>query len=157
MLAKAPGVLGRPRCVLVPLLLAVVSAGSAPAQQRPSVTGLPTTESLVGGAFVLPVWPQWRLAASLARTGEQPVGPDVFVRPGGAVRAPDYRWEGVAIGAVALGVAGLLVASATCSLAETPSERCGVGTYVGSTAIGALLGGVVGGLVGGLFPKGQSP
>jgi len=64
--------------------------------------------------------------------------------------APDYRWEGLAIGAVAVGALGAIALSETCE----GSGGC-VGSTIGGALIGALVGGVTGGLIGGLIPKGS--
>jgi hypothetical protein len=63
--------------------------------------------------------------------------------------ARDYRWEGLAIGAAVLGVAGALILHSTCEA----DEAC-TGPTVGGFLLGVVVGGVAGGLVGGLIPKG---
>ena len=66
--------------------------------------------------------------------------------------APDYRWEGVMIGAVTVGIGGALLANGFCDYGGTHDENCFGRTVVGG-AIGATVGAVVGGLIGGLIPK----
>lgn len=62
-------------------------------------------------------------------------------------RAPDHRYEGAAIGAVALGVGfALLVSAADSDSGSDPSPvLVGLG--------GAMLGGLLGLLIGGAIPK----
>jgi hypothetical protein len=67
-------------------------------------------------------------------------------------KAPDYRYEGLAIGGVIGGVGGLLLGLAVCGQSDDPDTNttaCAIGGGLG----GAVLGGFVGLLVGGLFPK----
>ncbi len=64
--------------------------------------------------------------------------------------AGDYRWEGLALGAGLVGLAGALLLHGVCE----ENESC-TGHTIGGFAMGALVGGVVGGLVGGSIPKGE--
>ena len=64
--------------------------------------------------------------------------------------ARDYRWEGLAIGAGVVGVAGALLLHSTCEA----DEAC-TGPTVAGFALGAVVGGVTGGLVGSSIPKGK--
>jgi uncharacterized protein YcfJ len=69
-----------------------------------------------------------------------------------SAKAPDHRYEGLAIGAIAGGVGGLLLGLAVCGQSDDPDTNttaCAIGGGLG----GAVLGGFVGLLVGGLFPK----
>lgn len=63
-------------------------------------------------------------------------------------RAPDHRWEGLAIGAGVVGLVGALLLRGTCEA----NGSC-MGPTLGGLAMGALVGGVVGGLVGSTIPK----
>jgi hypothetical protein len=69
-----------------------------------------------------------------------------------ARRAPDYRWEGLAIGAGAGAVAFALLGAAVCGQSDS-GGGC-TGPILGLGLIGALAGGVTGGLIGGAIPKG---
>ena len=62
-------------------------------------------------------------------------------------RAPDYRWEGLIIGAVALGLAAASLYSGL---------DADVGATLMGVAAGATAGAVIGGLIGTLFPKAPS-
>ena len=68
--------------------------------------------------------------------------------------APDYRWEGLAIGGIGGGVFVAWGAAEFCSDSDSGSGQhdCFLATVTGF-GIGAVMGGVVGGLIGGLFPK----
>lgn len=68
-------------------------------------------------------------------------------------RAPDHRWEGMAIGASAGALAFGLLAAAVCSQSESTS--CDTGAVVGVGLLGAFAGGITGGLIGGAIPKGE--
>jgi len=67
-------------------------------------------------------------------------------------RAPDYRWEGLLIGAVALGAAGVYVGAHFCQLSDSADKHC-VRSAVRLGFLGALGGGIIGGLIGGSIPK----
>jgi hypothetical protein len=77
--------------------------------------------------------------------------PDVVAPTG----APDYRWEGLAMGAIAVGAVGALFANGICNDSDSgnPATRNCVLRTVEGALFGATLGGVVGGLLGGLIPK----
>jgi hypothetical protein len=67
-------------------------------------------------------------------------------------KAPDHRYEGLAIGAGLGALGGALLGLAVCGQSDDPdtnSTACAIGGGLG----GAVLGGFVGLLVGGLFPK----
>jgi hypothetical protein len=70
-------------------------------------------------------------------------------------KAPDHRWEGVVVGGVVLGLAGVVVASSFCDHDGQQQDNCAY-RVVGSGLVGAVIGTVVGGLIGGLIPK-KSP
>jgi uncharacterized protein YcfJ len=69
-----------------------------------------------------------------------------------SARAPDHRYEGLAIGAGLGAVGGVLLGLAVCGQSDDPdtnSTACAIGGGLG----GAVLGGFVGLLVGAQFPK----
>jgi hypothetical protein len=63
----------------------------------------------------------------------------------------DYRWEGLIIGALALGVGGALAANGLCH--DDSSDKDCTGSIVGYFLVGATVGGVTGGLIGAAIPK----
>ena len=65
---------------------------------------------------------------------------------------PDYRWEGLAIGAAIVGVLGVVVGDGLCHLSDSAHPHC-LGAAVGLGLVGAMAGGVTGGLIGGAIPK----
>lgn len=69
-----------------------------------------------------------------------------------SAKAPDHRYQGLAIGAVAGGVGGVLLGLAVCGQSEDPDTST-TGCTIGAGLGGAMLGGFVGLLIGGLFPK----
>lgn len=72
--------------------------------------------------------------------------------------AADYRWEGLYIGAISLGLPfGVAGADLGCHADEGFSPTVGscVGLTLFCAAVGATIGGVAGGLIGGLFPKSE--
>jgi hypothetical protein len=73
-----------------------------------------------------------------------------------SARAPDYRYEGLAIGAVAGGVGGLLLSAVICGQSDDVGKSC-TGTVILGTLGGASLGGLAGLLIGGFFPKDSAP
>jgi hypothetical protein len=102
-------------------------------------------------------WAQQRIAASpealhaLAQLRPAATGSE----PGRAARtrlalgsAPDYRWEGMAIGAGLLGVVGALLLRSACE----KGESC-VGPTLGGFGLGVLVGGISGGFIGATIPK----
>lgn len=64
----------------------------------------------------------------------------------------DYRWEGLTIGAIGVGVLGALLANGLCD-EDSGSDSC-TGTIIGGAAVGALIGGVVGVFIGSGIQKG---
>jgi hypothetical protein len=62
----------------------------------------------------------------------------------------DYRWEGMIVGAVVLGVATAYFANALCGIAD---ESDCTSVVLGSLLLGGFGGGILGGLLGGLIPK----
>jgi hypothetical protein len=66
-------------------------------------------------------------------------------------RAPDHRWEGMAIGAGVGAVAFGLLGAVVCGQSESANNCTGI--VVGTGLLGAFCGGIVGGLIGGSIPK----
>ena len=66
----------------------------------------------------------------------------------------DYRWEGLVLGGVVVGVLGAAVASGFCGDpdAGSGSQNCVVQGFLGFL-VGATAGGVVGGMIGTIFKK----
>jgi hypothetical protein len=85
---------------------------------------------------------------------QRPAGPiAAFYRPleTDAAQAPDYRWEGMAIGA-GVGALGFgFLGAVFCGLSES-SNNCTM-AVVGGVALGAFCGGIIGGVIGGAMPK----
>ena len=108
----------------------------------------PGTVMAQAGAERMPVQLQaaaeLRLLSREAREAARPA------RLAPVAAARDYRWEGLALGAAVVGVAGALLMHGTCEA----NESCTRPT-VGGFALGAVVGGVVGGLVGANISKGQ--
>jgi hypothetical protein len=75
--------------------------------------------------------------------------PLVPVRADSAHR--DYRWEGLIIGGLALGVLGAVVGNGLCH-DDTSDEHC-AGSTILYGLVGATVGGVTGGLIGASIPK----
>lgn len=69
----------------------------------------------------------------------------------GAVRAPDHRWEGMAVGAAAGALAFGLLGAIVCGQSDSTDDCTGI--MVGSGLLGAFAGGITGGLIGGAIPK----
>lgn len=67
----------------------------------------------------------------------------------------DYRWEGVLIGGVVLGVTATIFGASYCAEDNAANRSC-VWPAVGLGLAGGTVGAVVGGLVGGLIPKNRS-
>jgi len=66
----------------------------------------------------------------------------------------DYRWEGLLVGGIGLGLFGTYLAVGLCCDPDSGGE--GVNTVLaglGGFLVGGFLGGVTGGLLGGLIPK----
>lgn len=66
-------------------------------------------------------------------------------------RAPDHRWEGMAIGAGVGAVAFGLLGAAICAQSDANDDCTGV--VLGAGLLGAFCGGITGGLIGGAIPK----
>ena len=64
----------------------------------------------------------------------------------------DYRWEGVLIGGVALGILGGAYGAAMCSYDNAAAVEC-FGIVAATTLLAGLTGAIAGGLLGGLIPK----
>lgn len=71
-----------------------------------------------------------------------------------ATRAPDHRYEGLAIGAVVGAIGGGLLGAVACGQSDDPGFHC-TGAVLGIGLLGAGLGGLTGLLVGAQFPKGS--
>lgn len=67
-------------------------------------------------------------------------------------KTPDYRWEGLVVGAVLMGVGGAYLGARLCHLADTGEPHC-FRTAVGLGLLGAFGGGIIGGVIGGMIPK----
>lgn len=65
---------------------------------------------------------------------------------------PDHRWEGLAIGALVLGVGGAIAGSQLCHLSDSANQHC-ARTTIGLGLLGVVAGGITGGLIGGSIPK----
>jgi hypothetical protein len=65
--------------------------------------------------------------------------------------APDYRWEGMAIGAGAGALAFGLLGAAACGQSESIDDCTGM--VLGIGLLGVFAGGITGGLIGGAIPK----
>jgi len=70
-----------------------------------------------------------------------------------AVKARDYRWEGMAIGAGAVGVLGALIAHSLCTNADTADNGGCTGNTIGGALLGAGVGAVVGVFLGSFISK----
>jgi hypothetical protein len=127
------GLVATPRALrLLPILFILSAAGNgAAAQDRTSEAGCAT-------AIVLPAECYRRL--------------DRAARGEAAARAPDHRYEGLAIGAGAGAVLGVLGGLAVCGQSDDPDKNCAWWAVQGGLGLGAL-GGLTGLLIGGLFPK----
>lgn len=85
---------------------------------------------------------------------QRPAGPVAgFDRPleTDAAQAPDYRWEGMAIGAGAGALGFGFLGAVVCGLSES-SNNCTM-AVVGAGVLGAFCGGIIGGVIGGAMPK----
>jgi hypothetical protein len=71
-----------------------------------------------------------------------------------ASRAPDHRYEGMAIGGGIGAVLGVLVGIWACQMSEDPDANCATRGVVGGLG-GAVLVGFVGMMIGAQFPKGD--
>jgi hypothetical protein len=69
-------------------------------------------------------------------------------------RAPDHRYEGMAIGGGIGAVLGVLLGVWACQMSEDPDRNCATSGVVGGLG-GAVLVGFVGMMVGAQFPKGD--
>ena len=70
-----------------------------------------------------------------------------------AVKANDYRWEGMAIGAGAVGIVGALVANGLCNDSDTADNGSCTGNTIGGALLGAGVGAVVGVFIGSFINK----
>jgi uncharacterized membrane protein YeaQ/YmgE (transglycosylase-associated protein family) len=72
-----------------------------------------------------------------------------------AVKAKDYRWEGMAIGAGAVGIVGALIANGLCNDSDTADNGSCTGNTIGGALLGAGVGAVVGVFLGSFINKGS--
>jgi uncharacterized membrane protein YeaQ/YmgE (transglycosylase-associated protein family) len=70
-----------------------------------------------------------------------------------AVKAKDYRWEGMAIGAGAVGIVGALIANGLCNDSDTADNGSCTGNTIGGALLGAGVGAVVGVFLGSFISK----
>ena len=70
-----------------------------------------------------------------------------------AVKGNDYRWEGMAIGAGAVGIVGALVANGLCNDSDTADPGICTGNTIGGALLGAGVGAVVGVFLGSFISK----
>ena len=68
-----------------------------------------------------------------------------------AARAPDHRWEGMAVGAGVGALAFGFLGAVVCGVSE--SGDCNMTTVLGVGLLGAFCGGIIGGVIGGAIPK----
>jgi hypothetical protein len=69
-----------------------------------------------------------------------------------ATRAPDHRYEGLALGAVLGAVGAGLLGAVVCAQADDANQDC-TKTVIGVGLLGGALGGLTGLLIGAQFPK----
>ncbi len=67
--------------------------------------------------------------------------------------APDYRWEGLVVGGVVVGVFGAALGGGLCGYDDSASQPNCLWPTIEGFMLGALIGGVTGGLLGSLIPK----
>jgi hypothetical protein len=70
-----------------------------------------------------------------------------------ATRAPDHRYEGLAVGFVLGAVGGGLLGAVVCGQSDDVDENC-TKAVLGIGLLGGALGGLTGLLIGAQFPKG---
>jgi hypothetical protein len=105
-------------------------------------------------------------AASVAEPAQSPEPGVLWQRPSSVLSAnrlevvdrsrtaPDYRWEGMAIGAGVGALAFGFLGAVVCG--QSDSAKSCTGIVVGTALLGVLAGGITGGLVGGAIPKGAA-
>ena len=71
--------------------------------------------------------------------------------------APDYRWEGFAVGGTILGVLGAALGNGLCGLDDSASKPNCLGATIEGFVVGAVVGGVTGGLLGSAIHKPPPP
>ena len=74
--------------------------------------------------------------------------------PDSVMRQQDYRWEGLIIGAAALGLAAGAVGYGLCSESESNDSHC-IGNAIGGFFVGGIVGGTLGLFIGRVVPKRQ--
>lgn len=89
----------------------------------------------------------WQKPAPVFPAGRLVTGTD-------AGKAPDHRWEGMAIGAGVGAAAAGLLGLVACGFRAEGSGGC-TGLVIGLGLGGAFCGGILGGLIGGAIPKGE--
>jgi hypothetical protein len=111
---------------------------------------------LAVGLVIFPQPSQGQRIASPAFALFRPAPTPPPARPASFIhRAPDYRWEGIAIGGIAGGLLFGIAVHRFCKDGDTGGPSC-----ISPTVFGAVLGGAAGGLFGcfvGMFiPKSHS-
>lgn len=84
--------------------------------------------------------------------------PVASYRPAAAGGARDYRWEGVIVGSIAVGISAAVVQVGMCHDSELSSDRhaCFGLKTLGALAFGGTIGAVLGGFIGSAIPKHES-
>ena len=67
--------------------------------------------------------------------------------------AKDHRWEGLAVGAIALGAVGAILGNRLCADNNSAGASGCLGSTVGVGLVGATVGGVFGIFIGSAIPK----
>jgi hypothetical protein len=127
---------------LLPLFLLLACTGGSLASQQLPDTRFPS--------YDLPTDP-WLFERSL---GPWPIlarGPRA-INLGIDTVDRDYRWEGVVIGGLFLGVAAAYLGNRLCDEDNIADKRC-TGATLGGFSVGATVGVVTGGLIASAIPK----